>query len=158
MGDGLKAPCFFCNSRKKTMKILLPADGSKYTKKALGFLVTHENFCGPDDELIVLNVQAPMPPRVKALVGSSAVQQYHQQEARRVLDPIEKFLKRHDVNHTERWVVGVPAQEILKASGKEGVHLVVMGTHGHGLIGRAIMGSVAQRVITESQIPVLMVR
>ncbi len=140
------------------MKILFPADGSKYTKKALGFLVTHENFCGPEDELIVLNVQPPMPPRVRALVGSSAVHQYHEEEARRVLNPIEKFLKRHHIKHTERWVVGVPAQEILKFSGKDSVHLIVMGTHGHGLIGRAIMGSVAQRVITESQIPVLLVR
>lgn len=140
------------------MKILFPADGSKYTKKALGFLVTHENFCGPEDELIVLNVQPPMPPRVKALVGSSAVRQYHEEEARRVLNPIEKFLKRHQIQHTERWVVGVPAQEILKLSSRDGIHMILMGTHGHGLIGRAIMGSVAQRVITESQIPVLLVR
>ena len=36
------------------MKILFPADGSPYTKKALAFLITHENFCGPEDELIVL--------------------------------------------------------------------------------------------------------
>lgn len=140
------------------MKILFPADGSKYTKKALGFLVTHENFCGLEDELIVLNVQPPMPPRVKALVGSSAVRQYHEEEARRILNPIEKFLKRHQIQHTERWVVGVPAQEILKVSSRDGIHMILMGTHGHGLIGRAIMGSVAQRVITESQIPVLLVR
>jgi nucleotide-binding universal stress UspA family protein len=140
------------------MKILFPADGSKYTKKALGFLVTHENFCGPEDELVVLNVQPPMPPRVRAMVGSTAVHQFHQEEARRVLDPIEKFLKRHKIEHAERWVVGMAAPEILKASNKEGAHLIVMGTHGHGLIGRAIMGSVAQRVVTESQVPVLLVR
>jgi len=75
-----------------------------------------------------------------------------------VLDPIEKFLKRHALSHTERWVVGVAAQEILKAASKEGAHMIVMGTHGHGLIGRAVMGSVAQRVVTESQIPILLVR
>lgn len=140
------------------MKILLPADGSKYTKKSLGFLATHENFCGPEDQLLVLNVQPPMPPRVRSMVGSSAVQQFHQEEARRVLDPIEKFLKRHALQHSERWVVGSAAQEILKAASKEGAHMIVMGTHGHGLIGRAVMGSVAQRVVTESQIPVLLVR
>jgi nucleotide-binding universal stress UspA family protein len=92
------------------------------------------------------------------MVGSTAVHQFHQEEARRVLDPIEKFLKRHKIEHTERWVVGMAAPEILKASNKEGAHLIVMGTHGHGLIGRAIMGSVAQRVVTESQVPVLLVR
>ena len=53
------------------MKILFAADGSKYTKKALAFLTTHENLAGPEDEVVVLNVQAPMPPRVKTMVGAA---------------------------------------------------------------------------------------
>jgi nucleotide-binding universal stress UspA family protein len=36
--------------------------------------------------------------------------------------------------------------------------MIVMGTHGHGLLGRAMMGSVAQRVVTDSPVPVLLVR
>ncbi|MCE2879804.1 MAG: universal stress protein [Comamonadaceae bacterium] len=140
------------------MKILFPADGSKYTKKALAFLVTHENLCRPEDDLVVLNVQIPMPPRVKGMVGARVINQYHQEEAQRVLDPIEKFLKRHQISHSLRYVVGVPALEIIRAVGKEGAHMVVMGTHGHGLLGRAMMGSVAQRVVTDSPVPVLLVR
>ena len=42
------------------MKILFAADGSTFTKKALAFLVTHEGLSGPNDELIVLNVQPPV--------------------------------------------------------------------------------------------------
>ncbi len=140
------------------MKIILPADGSDYTKKALAFLATHENLCGPDDELIVLHVQPPMPPRVKRMVGTAAVNGYLQEEARRVLDPIERFLKRHPVGFSCRWVVGTPATEILKAAAKEKAHMIVMGTHGHGLLGRAVMGSVAQRVVTDADIPVMLVK
>ena len=140
------------------MKILLPADGSDFTKKALAYLMTHENLCGPNDELVVLNVQTPMPPRVKRMVGSTSVNSFHEEEARRVLDPIERFLKRHSVPYTCRWTVGVAAQEILKAIGKEKAHMVVMGTHGHGLLGTAVMGSVAQRVVTEADVPVLLVK
>ena len=140
------------------MKIIFPADGSEFTKKALAFLVTHENFCGPDDELVVLHVQAAMPARVKRMVGSQAVNDYHQEEARRVLDPIERFLQRHRLTFSCRWQIGVPAAEILKAVQKEKAHLVVMGTHGHGLLGTAVMGSVAQRVVSESKVPVLLVR
>jgi nucleotide-binding universal stress UspA family protein len=33
-----------------------------------------------------------------------------------------------------------------------------MGTHGHGMLGRALMGSVAQNVISECDIPVLLVK
>ncbi len=140
------------------MKILLPADGSDFTKKALAYLMTHENLCGPSDELVVLNVQTPMPPRVKRMVGSASVNSFHEEEAKRVLDPIERFLKRHSVPYTCRWTVGVAAQEILKAIGKEKAHMVVMGTHGHGLLGTAVMGSVAQRVVVDSDVPVLLVK
>lgn len=140
------------------MKILLAADGSSYTKKALAFLVTHETLCGPDDELIVLNVQPPVPPRVKTMVGAAAVNDYHKDEAKKVLDPIERFLKRHELRFSVSTVVGSPAPELLKAAKRSKAHMVVMGTHGHGLLGRALMGSVAQRVVTDCEVPVLLVK
>ena len=76
------------------MKILLAADGSKFTKKALAYLAANENLCGPDDELLVLNVQPPVPPRVKTLLGAAAIKAYNQVEALKVLGPIEAVLKR----------------------------------------------------------------
>jgi nucleotide-binding universal stress UspA family protein len=54
--------------------------------------------------------------------------------------------------------VGSPSQEILRAAKKEKAHMIVMGTHGHGLISRALMGSVAQRVVADADIPVLLVK
>ena len=84
------------------MKILFAADGSSYTKKALAFLVTHEGLCGPDDELVVLNVQLPIPPRVKRMVGAATVNDYHAEEAAKVLKPIERFLEKHKAYLTSR--------------------------------------------------------
>jgi nucleotide-binding universal stress UspA family protein len=140
------------------MKILLAADGSKYTKKALAFLVTHESLCGPDDELYVLNVQPPVPVRVKTMLGAQVVNDYYREEAREVLDPIERFLKRHDVKFRTATVVGSPTKEILAAATRQKSHLIIMGTHGHGLLGRALMGSVAQRVVADCDAPVLLVK
>jgi len=140
------------------MKILLAADGSKFTKKALAFLVTHEGLAGDGGELVVLHVQSPVPPRVKTMVGAAAVHEYHRQEAEKVLAPIERFLKRHDLPFRTRWLVGPPSHEIVRAGKREKAHMIVMGTHGHGLLGRALMGSVAQRVVAECDIPVLLVK
>lgn len=140
------------------MKILFAADGSPFTKKALAFLVTHESLCGPENELIVLNVQPPVAPRVKAMLGAAAVRAYHQEEALKVLTLIERFLKRHELRFRTSWVVGSPPAEVLRAAGREKAQLIVMGTHGYGLIGRAFMGSVAQRVVTDSEVPVLLVK
>src|SRR5512133_2397130 len=101
------------------MKILLAADGSKYTKKALAFLATHEKLGGEDDEIVVLHVQPPMPPRVKTMVGSGIVNDYHRDEAKKVLDPIERFMKRHAAPFRTAWLVGSPAQEILRVATRE---------------------------------------
>lgn len=140
------------------MRILLAADGSEYTKKAAAFLVTHERLAGPDDELIVLHVQSAVPPRVKAMLGASAVRAYHSDEAAKVLTPIERFLKRHALNFRTLWVVGSPAIEVVRVAKQEGAHMIVMGTHGHGMLGRVLMGSVAQNVVSECDIPVLLVK
>ena len=140
------------------MKILFAADGSKFTKKALAFLVTHESMAGPENEVLVLHVQSPVPPRVKTMLGAAAVRQYHEEEAEKVLKPIEQFLKRHGATYKTRWVVGPASAEIVRAAKADKAHLIVMGTHGHGLLGRALMGSVAQRVVAECDMPVLLVK
>jgi nucleotide-binding universal stress UspA family protein len=140
------------------MKIVLAADGSTYTKKALAFLVTHEELAGGSGHVVVVNVQPAVPPRVKSMVGATAVHDYHAEEAAKVLKPIEKFLQRHDLSYTTRWSVGNPGQEVVKAAKKEKANLIVMGTHGHGILGRALLGSVAQNVLTECDIPVLLVK
>jgi nucleotide-binding universal stress UspA family protein len=140
------------------MKILLAADGSEYTKKAAAFLVTNEKLAGPEDELLVLHVQSAVPPRVKTMLGASAVRSYHDDEATKVLGPLERFLKRHKLNFRTMWVVGSPSVEVVRVAKEEKVQMIVMGTHGHGVFGRALMGSVAQSVVSECDIPVLLVK
>lgn len=140
------------------MKILFAADGSGHTKKALAFLVTNPELLGSDGELVVVHIQPALPPHVTSWVGAAAVDDYHRDESVKVLAPIEEFLKRHELRFTTKWLVGPPAVEIVKAAQREKAHLILMGTHGHGLVGRALMGSVAQNVLVESQVPVLLVK
>ncbi len=53
---------------------------------------------------------------------------------------------------------GNPVEEILKAATERNTDLIVMGTHGRGIIADALTGSTARRVIRKSKIPVLVVR
>ena len=140
------------------MKIVFAADGSACTKKALAFLVTHERLAGAEDEVLVLNVQAPLPPSVALTMRSDAANDSHRDQANKVLDPIKVFLDRHPIRYRCEWVVGSPAAEIVEATRRENAHMIVMGTHGHGLLGRVLMGSVAQRVVADCDVPVLLVK
>lgn len=139
------------------MKILLAADGSEYTKKAAAYLVTHQAML-EGGELAILHVQPALPPRVDGFVGKATVASYHEEEAGKVLAPLEEFIRRHEIACSTHWVVGRPAQDIVKFARDAGAHLIVMGTHGHGLLGRALLGSVAQGVVAQADIPVLLVR
>ena len=49
-------------------------------------------------------------------------------------------------------------EEILKQSQERNCDLIVMGTHGHGVIEEAIIGSTARKVLRRSKTPVLVVR
>jgi len=53
---------------------------------------------------------------------------------------------------------GVAYQEIVALAGDERADLIVIGTHGRGGIDRALLGSVADRVIRLAPCPVLTVR
>ena len=55
-------------------------------------------------------------------------------------------------------VRGNPVELILKTADEKNCDLIVMGTHGHGSLADAMMGSTARRVLRRSRQPVLVVR
>jgi nucleotide-binding universal stress UspA family protein len=140
------------------MKILLAADGSKFTKKALKFLVESKSLATAEDELIVFHVQDPVSSHIKNKLGLAEVEAYQLTQAEKVFKPIKQFLEKQALSYRCVWVVGSAAAEIIRVSKKERVQMIVMGAHGHGMLVRALMGSVAQRVMADCDIPVLMVK
>jgi nucleotide-binding universal stress UspA family protein len=53
---------------------------------------------------------------------------------------------------------GAVADQVVRAAKRQGADLIVMGTHGYGMLKRAVLGSVAERVINQSSIPVMTVK
>ncbi|WP_415382920.1 universal stress protein [Halosimplex sp. TS25] len=54
-------------------------------------------------------------------------------------------------------VEGTPSTEIVRYTRDQPVDVVVMGTHGRGGIDRLLLGSVAERVVRKSAVPVVTV-
>ncbi|WP_305043146.1 universal stress protein [Geoalkalibacter sp.] len=57
-----------------------------------------------------------------------------------------------------RVVEGHPANEIMAQAREVKADLIVMGTHRHTVIGDAVLGHTANKVMHRSEIPVLLVR
>lgn len=57
-----------------------------------------------------------------------------------------------------RLLQGIPAEEICDFASKQGADLIVVGTHGRGVVGRMLLGSVAEKVLRAATVPVLTAR
>jgi nucleotide-binding universal stress UspA family protein len=53
--------------------------------------------------------------------------------------------------------LGYPVEEILKAAEDEGCEVIILGTHGKGLLRQTFLGSVAGSVLQRSRKPVFIV-
>jgi nucleotide-binding universal stress UspA family protein len=53
---------------------------------------------------------------------------------------------------------GAPAEVIVETAKEQNCDLIVMGTHGHGVIADVLIGSTAKWVVRQSPIPVLVIR
>ena len=140
------------------MKILIPVDGSKFSKAAVDFVASRATLIGKDPAIELLNVQTPVPVRAATVVGKTTVMSYHDDEAGKALKPAIAALAKAGLAAASGYVVGHPAEEIARRADKERVDLIVMGSHGHGALLQLVLGSVSSGVLAHTTRPILLVR
>lgn len=140
------------------MKILIPVDGSKFSKAAVDFVASRATLIGKDPSIELLNVQTPVPARAARVVGKGAVKSYHDDEAERVLKPAVSALARAGMTADSGYVIGHPAEEIARQADDDDADLIVMGSHGHGALMQLVLGSVTHGVLARTKRPMLLVR
>ena len=153
-------------------KILYATDLSENARYAFGYAATIANRFGAGITLIhVLDNGSPY--RESLLVNVLGEKKWNQimkeNEAKVVKmfkERLEKFCEEMADQLpactfiTDKIVVkvGHPVDKILEEAEASHCDLVVMGTHGHGILGNAAMGSVSRRVLRRCKKPVLAVR
>ena len=139
------------------MNVLLAVDGSDYTRRALDYLVKHD-WLAHGNSLSVFTAVLPVPHRAAAMAGPSLTHAYYADDAELALRPAREALAGLGTEVSYAWVIGHPADEIVRKAGQDNVDLIVMGSHGHGALANLVMGSVATKVLASCNVPVLLVR
>jgi nucleotide-binding universal stress UspA family protein len=140
------------------MKILIPVDGSKYSRTAVDFVASRSTLVGADPELEVLNVQLAIPVRATRAVGRAAVSSYYTDEAEKALKPARTRLQKAGLEPSVRFTVGNPANEIAAAAERLKADLIVMGSHGRSALKGLLVGSVTASVLAQTKVPMLILR
>lgn len=141
------------------MKILLAIDGSVYTKKMLAYLCAHEELLSVGrNTFTALTVMPAIPPRARAVLSKEMVDEYYREEGAKILEPVRKYLEQSCIFPKEQLEVGPPGDVIARTAEEGQYDLIIMGTHGHGALGRLVMGSVSTQVLANCSVPVMLIR
>lgn len=135
-------------------EILLPTDGSEGTDEAVDHaLDIAERF---DATAYVVHVADTNKDSV-TVVGTEVVDAL-EREGEEIVDSTAEAARRRGVDVRTEVVQGDPATTIADYATERGMDLVAMPTHGRSGIGEHILGSVTERVVRLSEVPVLTVR
>jgi nucleotide-binding universal stress UspA family protein len=138
-------------------RILLPTDGSEtmagVIEHAVGLADHHDATL---HTLYVANTASLSD--LPADAGWENVTEALHREGEEAIATIEAQAERHGIAIEPDVREGSPATEILDYADEEDCDVIVMGTHGRSGVDRLLLGSVAERVVRSSAVPVLTIR
>ena len=140
------------------MKILIAVDGNAYSKKAIDYVKQHRKLFGEHAEITIVNAQTSLPPHVSKRFSKSNIQTYYLDGFEKDMKPARQALKAAGLDYTEALEVGHPGDEIAKLATRGRFDMLIMGSHGRGLLRNLVLGSVATRVLAACKVPVLIIR
>ncbi len=147
-------------------KILVPLDGSKVGEAALPVIeqLVNKLAAGTKVEVILIGVITLL--RHWVVVGeASAPVSYTEEELKVIRQRVEDYLVKTGESLKKKGVTvrtivstGNAADEIIRAADDSGADLIAMSTHGRSGLRKLAFGSITDKVLQRSRIPVLTVR
>ncbi|NUE02404.1 universal stress protein [Halorubraceae archaeon YAN] len=138
-------------------RILIPTDGSEAaveaTAHALDLAKRH------DASLDILNiVDHERLGRMAPQLGADQIRDALTAEGERATALVADKADRAGIDTKTIVRDGIPADTIVEYAENEGIDVIVMGTTGRSGLDRLLLGSVAETVIQQTQIPVFLVK
>ena len=133
-------------------RILFPTDFSRQADQ-LAKCLNEVKALGVE-EIVLLNV-IDLGPQIGFASDTFEKLLAWKQDAETSLDELKRNMEAKGIRTRWRVEPGKPAIEIVRVATEERVDLIVMGTHGHGFLRGALLGSVSHNVIRNAPVPVL---
>lgn len=138
-------------------KILVATDASEYSRQALRSALELARKFNSEVELLFV-MYRPLVYDANFLDEDFISPDQTEQRGELAIKTTLEGIDITGVNLIKKILPGKPANIILQEIEKENIDLVVMGSHGYGVITGAILGSVSQRVLHGAKCSVLIAK
>jgi nucleotide-binding universal stress UspA family protein len=137
--------------------LLVPLDGSEVSESILPHVI---NVAKPANATVVLfQAHEAIEPKVREVMGEDIAKELDmvtREDTQSYLDKISDDLANQGIKAETILAKGKPAEAIIQYVATHAVDLIVMATHGRSGINRWAFGSVAEKVLRQSPVPVLL--
>lgn len=141
------------------MKMLVAIDGSKNALRALKHAIKLAGKLSEPSSLVLVNAHDDTALRgASQFVGKDTVKGYLDDLSNSELAEAVALAEKSGVSFETRLVRGQVAQTILKAATDRDCDQIILGSKGRSALRDLLIGSVAQRVIAMSTIPVTIIK
>jgi len=141
------------------VRILLAIDGSELSRHAVDYVIKHRDTLARGAEITCVFIGAPPVLRAVGAFGADpGMPPMPPLDPMALVGPHIDALKAAGFEPTLQVREGDPGVEIAHAASEGRFDMIVMGTHGRRLLARALLGSVANKVLASGSVPVLLVR
>ncbi len=138
-------------------KILIATDGSEHTKNAVNYGIDLAKNTGAKLHAIYVVDTAAFASIPMDAAWESMYELLKQEGDEATKYVADKALE-ESLEVERSTIEGHPAEEIIKYAENNSINLIVMGTLGKSGLDRFLLGSVAEKVVRNSKIPVLVVK
>ncbi len=149
VGEGLMSEIY--------KKILIATDGSEHSKHTVEYGVELARLSGARLYAVYVIDTAAFA-SIPMDAGWEMMYSLLQEEGRKATQSIEDMAGETEVQVEQVMLDGHPAHEIIDFANKNDIDVIIMGTHGKSGLDRFLLGSVTEKVIRSSNIPVFVVR
>ncbi len=138
------------------IRILVPVDGSAAALRALALAGARKQSAAGNVSILVLNVQAPLPP--SRYVTRPMIKDHFSRMSHAALRSARSTARRLKLDARFYVRQGDPAATIARFAKAMNCSEIIIGTRGRGRVAVFVVGSVALRVVQLSKIPVTLVK
>lgn len=140
------------------IKVLLPVDGSDASTESVANFIRHLDWYKQIPEIHLLNVQLSLHGNVSLFIDAGNIKQYHQDEGMESLKAARQLMDKAKIAYQFHIVVGEPAEMIVAFAKEKLFDQIVIGPRGLGAVKGLVLGSITNKVVQLSTIPVLLVK
>lgn len=145
--------------RRRSLRLCVAVDGSPVADRAAALAIRLAAACATPPRIDVVSVDPPLMVSVATRLGPATVERYHaDNHLHATRAAVVRFRRAGLEPRLHLYIDAEPADALRGHLAKHPADVILAGSHGRGALRAWILGSVVSKLLSDTSVPILVVR